>query len=121
MANARGLTLLCFAVVGTLQGFDALVNLVLDDTVEYLRGQTPFHYQPFGPLWEPCVWGSMLPWPIAKRSCPPIEISSGAHMLMRCVIDASIHSISGALIHVGCGCLAVFHKISCRRAHADCY
>ena len=27
------------AVVGTLQGFDALVNLVLDDTVEYLRGR----------------------------------------------------------------------------------
>ncbi len=27
-------------VTGTLQGFDALVNLVLDDTVEYLRDPT---------------------------------------------------------------------------------
>ena len=27
-------------VVGTLQGFDALVNLVLDDTIEYLRDPT---------------------------------------------------------------------------------
>ena len=28
-------------VTGTLQGFDALVNLVLDDCVEYLRGARP--------------------------------------------------------------------------------
>lgn len=29
------------AVVGTLKGFDDLVNLVLDNAVEYLRGASP--------------------------------------------------------------------------------
>lgn len=29
-------------VVGTLKGYDQLINLVLDDTVEYLRGKLLF-------------------------------------------------------------------------------
>jgi small nuclear ribonucleoprotein (snRNP)-like protein len=29
----------CCAVTGVLRGFDTLVNLVLDETVEYFRGE----------------------------------------------------------------------------------
>ena len=27
-------------IVGTLKGYDELVNLVLDDTIEYMRGKS---------------------------------------------------------------------------------
>ena len=35
-----------FLVQGTLKGFDALVNLVLDNTVEYLQGWLLFLFLP---------------------------------------------------------------------------
>ncbi len=49
LANTVALASSCFtvvrcivsAVVGILKGFDPLVNLVLDEAVEYLRGVAP--------------------------------------------------------------------------------
>lgn len=31
--------IVCVPVMGILKGYDALLNLVLDDTIEYLRGR----------------------------------------------------------------------------------
>lgn len=43
-------------VVGTLKGYDQLMNLVLDDVKELLRGTSVLHYLPHHPTLTPYGW-----------------------------------------------------------------
>lgn len=43
LLHGEALTTLLFAVQGTLKGYDQLLNLVMDETIEYLRGKLTWH------------------------------------------------------------------------------